>query len=125
MRERRQLRDREQVAAPAECAQRELALRAEDAAAAQADPALVGGEREVGTPARIRRALARRRRCSRAVAGRTTTCTSASSSLPRSASWPSTSRNGSGPLSGPSGNHSGPDRTSSLATRAGVLALLV
>src|SRR5579884_4108056 len=52
--------------------------------------------REVGTPTRIRRALERSRRCSRAVAGRTTTCTSASSSLPRSASWPSTSRNGPG-----------------------------
>src|SRR4051812_3438614 len=44
MRERRQLRDREQVAAAAERAQRELALRAEGSAAAEADPALVGGE---------------------------------------------------------------------------------
>src|SRR5437868_4909476 len=44
MRKRRQLRNREQVAAAAERAQRELALRAVDAAAAEADPALVGGE---------------------------------------------------------------------------------
>src|SRR5260221_1947446 len=45
MGERRQLGDREEVAAPAERAQLELAPRAEDAAAAKADPALVGGER--------------------------------------------------------------------------------
>src|SRR5581483_5648647 len=55
MRERRQLRNREQVAAPAEYTQRELALRAEDAAAAEADPALIGGDgagERVNPPAR-------------------------------------------------------------------------